>query len=639
MALSMYDKRPAVVDAQRLSTSWENRSTIHTLSDDNNSNNTNQPETTVPDPTPDPPFIEPPSAAKTDQSNFWHLKSPPALAYTFPNRPKHERTESAESTESQSTQASSSTEVDEKFEGQGKSDKASATTSVTQIEGINSSGLPEPPYHVFTKKKKRLVTGIIAVAGLFSPLSSNIYFPALGAIANVSHPFEQKKGSKRAFAPSFWGPLSDTCGRRVTFIGTFVVFLIANIALAFSKNFAMLMVFRAIQAFGSAATISVGGGALGDITTAKERGGYMAGFSAVRMFGLSMGPVIGGIITEYLGFHAIFWFLFVLGSITLGAILLFLPETLRRVAGNGTVPLKGIHRPFFDRQLRQRYWIERDATRKEDDITAPPPKLTGSTLFASFRFMAEKDVIVTLFFGAIVYTVWSMVTSSTTALFQPRFGLGDLQTGLIFIPNGIGCICGSLLSGKIMNRDYKIVETSYRASHHLSSSVEINRKKLADFPISRARLRSSLYFVMPFIICVAGYGFAITSPRLGTEKKAMALPLVLQFFIAFTQMGLFNLNSTLMVDLYPGASASASAVNNLVRCLIGAVGVALVQFIIDAIGAGLTFLLLAIVTAAFTPLLWLEWRFGERWRRERVERLEREKAEKRAAEGGEAGQA
>ena len=84
----------------------------------------------------------------------------------------------------------------------------------------------------------------------------------------------------QAFAPSFWGPLSDTCGRRVTFIGTFVVFLIANIGLAFSKNFATLMVFRAIQAFGSAATISVGGGVLGDITTAKERGGYMAGFSA-----------------------------------------------------------------------------------------------------------------------------------------------------------------------------------------------------------------------------------------------------------------------------------------------------------------------------------------------------------------------
>ncbi|KAK1780653.1 major facilitator superfamily domain-containing protein [Copromyces sp. CBS 386.78] len=584
MASSVDNERPTAVDIQRLSTFWDNHGTIHVMGD----NTINQSETTAPGQTPD-------------------------------SRPKHERTESTASGFSQGS--SSSAEVDEKCReagGGNKSEKASATASVTRIGdntiiNSNSRQPSEPPYHVFTKKEKWLVTVIIAVSGLFSPLSSNIYFPALGAIANAIHTDIALVSltvtvymAVQAFAPSFWATRTDAV---FTFIGTFVVFLIANIGLAFSKNFAMLMAFRAIQAAGSAATISVGGGVLGDITTAKERGGYMAGFSAVRMFGLSMGPVIGGIITEYLGFHAIFWFLFILGSITLGAILLFLPETLRRIAGNGTVPLKGIHRPFFDRPLRQRYWKERDATTEEDDLTAPPPKLTCSTFFGSFRFMIEKDVLVTLFFGAIVYTVWSMVTSSTTALFQPRFGLSNLQTGLIFLPNGVGCICGSSLSGKIMNRDYKIVESSYRASHHLSGSVEINRKKLADFPISRARLRSSLYFVIPFIICVAG------------------------------QTGLFNLNSTLMVDLYPGASASASAVNNLVRCLLGAVGVAVVQYIIDAIGAGLTFLIFAIVTAASIPLLWLEWRFGERWRRKRMERLERKKDEKRAGEGGEAGRA
>jgi predicted MFS family arabinose efflux permease len=36
------------------------------------------------------------------------------------------------------------------------------------------------------------------------------------------------------------------------------VYLLANIALAFSDRFEMLMVFRAVQAAGSAATISVG---------------------------------------------------------------------------------------------------------------------------------------------------------------------------------------------------------------------------------------------------------------------------------------------------------------------------------------------------------------------------------------------
>lgn len=78
----------------------------------------------------------------------------------------------------------------------------------------------------------------------------------------------------QGIAPSFWGPLSDTKGRRVTFIGqlsrmhrstgpdhyigTFVVYLAANLGLALTNNFTALMVFRGIQAAGSAATISVG---------------------------------------------------------------------------------------------------------------------------------------------------------------------------------------------------------------------------------------------------------------------------------------------------------------------------------------------------------------------------------------------
>jgi len=43
----------------------------------------------------------------------------------------------------------------------------------------------EEPYHVFTRRKKWQLVLIVSLAGLFSPLSSNIYFPALGAIAQV----------------------------------------------------------------------------------------------------------------------------------------------------------------------------------------------------------------------------------------------------------------------------------------------------------------------------------------------------------------------------------------------------------------------------------------------------------------------
>ena len=82
------------------------------------------------------------------------------------------------------------------------------------------------------------------------------------------------------------------------------------------------------------------------------------------------------------------------------------------------------------------------------------------------------------------------------------------------------------------------------------------------------------------------------------------------------------MNSALMIDLFPAGAAGATALNNLARCLIGAVGVSFVQPMIQRIGERDTFLILAGVVVVLSPLIWLEWRFGERWRGEREERME-----------------
>jgi hypothetical protein len=49
----------------------------------------------------------------------------------------------------------------------------------------------EPPYHVFNKRQKWLMVIIIGAAGLFSGLSSNIYFPSLDQIAQVCPPVSE----------------------------------------------------------------------------------------------------------------------------------------------------------------------------------------------------------------------------------------------------------------------------------------------------------------------------------------------------------------------------------------------------------------------------------------------------------------
>ncbi|KAJ5199386.1 Major facilitator superfamily domain general substrate transporter [Penicillium cf. griseofulvum] len=498
-------------------------------------------------------------------------------------------------------------------------DEKDFSTPSTPAEPINleSQTLSSPPYHVFTRSRKLLMVIIVSLAAIFSPLSSNIYFPALSDVAkelNVSMSLASLTITiymiVQGLAPSLWGSFSDVVGRRVIFICTFAVYIISNIALAVSTNYGELMAFRGLQAAGSAATISIGAGVIGDITTSAERGSLIGIFGGVRMMGQGVGPVFGGILSQYLGFRSIFWFLTIASGISLISIMFFLPETLRSIAGNGTVPLKGIHKPIVYSIYGQKN-AQKDSTPSGKKV-----KITFKTVLAPLTFLAEKDVFITLLFGSMVYTVWSMVTSSTSALFEEKYGLNSLEVGLTFLGNGFGCMTGSYTIGYLMDFNHKRTEHEYCQQHSLPIDTRINSKSYPDFPIEYARMRNTWWITAIFIVCVAVYGVSL--------RTHLAVPIILQFIIAYGSTAIFTINSALVIDLYPGASASATAVNNLMRCLMGAAGVAAVQPIIDALTAEFAFLMLAGITIAMVPLLIVEMKWGYGWRLERQERIRKE---------------
>src|SRR5205823_3827741 len=109
---------------------------------------------------------------------------------------------------------------------------------------------------------------------------------------------------------------------------------------------------------------------------------------------------------------SIFVFLLILSSIVVIAIAMFLPETLRTIAGNGTLRLTGIHQPLICRFTKEPSYME------DPDDTVALPKVTLSTFLEPLGFVVEKDILVSLVFGGMVYTVWSMVVASTTGLFK-----------------------------------------------------------------------------------------------------------------------------------------------------------------------------------------------------------------------------
>lgn len=168
---------------------------------------------------------------------------------------------------------------------------------------------------------------------IFSPFSSFIYLPALTPIANDYHRSLSDINFTvtvyqimQALAPLFFGDLSDQIGRRPVYVLTFAIYLAANIGLALQNSYAALMVLRALQSTGSSATVAIGNAVIADLTTASERGGYVTAVQSSIMFAPALAPVLGGILTQYLGWRSTFWFLAIAAGVFVVIYIPFVPE-------------------------------------------------------------------------------------------------------------------------------------------------------------------------------------------------------------------------------------------------------------------------------------------------------------------------
>lgn len=444
-----------------------------------------------------------------------------------------------------------------------------------------------------------------------STLGSNIYFPALPTISNDLHVSVELVNLTitsyllfQAISPSFWGPLSDVKGRRIASMGTMVVSVGACIGLAETKNFATLIVLRCLQSAGSASMIAIGSGVIGDITTRADRGGYMGFFQGITQISITIGPVIGGILTGSLGWRSIFWFMTAYSATLLLIVSLLLPETLRSIVGNGSrVPNRFIAYPLaFYRRFTKVAWNADEeaiqqhlAGRKRIDILGP------------LRMLVSKQVAPILFFFSVYFAVWQMSITAMSTLFKSRYGLTDLATGLTFIANGSGSIVGTLVTGKILNWDYRRVQQPF--------SFCSEEEEAYVFPLEKARLRFIPLFSIVQCLSILVFGWTIHY----SDRVHIAIPIVTTFITGWTSVSTQSIVSTYMVDIFPDRSAAATASLNLSRCCLAAAGTSAVLPMINGVGVGVAFSICVAIMVVASIGLVIQWRYGGRWRRSSIQ--------------------
>jgi EmrB/QacA subfamily drug resistance transporter len=130
-----------------------------------------------------------------------------------------------------------------------------------------------------------------------------------------------------------YGKLSDLFGRRPIILFAVSLFLIGSALCGLSQEMWQFILFRGIQGLGGGALFPVALAVVADLYTPAERGKYLGTFGAV--FGLSslVGPAIGGIITDNLSWHWIFYVNIPLGLISLFILYRLLPSVRNREAG------------------------------------------------------------------------------------------------------------------------------------------------------------------------------------------------------------------------------------------------------------------------------------------------------------------
>jgi EmrB/QacA subfamily drug resistance transporter len=262
------------------------------------------------------------------------------------------------------------------------------------------------------------------------------------------------------------GRAADLLGRQQVFVFGLLLFAAASLAGGLSQTQGMLVAARAVQGIGSAV---VAPATLAIITTTfaegRERNRSLAYWGAMGAVGGSTGVLLGGVLTQVLGWQ---WILFInipVGVLGALAAMRFIPKSRRTVAGERHFDIAGalsvtaglIVLTFAIVRTDVNGWasaqtllvaavgvallvafvfIERRAVRP-----LVPPRI-----FASRTLTAANLVVFLL--GSSVFAMWYFVS----LYLQQVLGYSPIKAGLSFLPMTLAIVVGSTFAGRNAER-------------------------------------------------------------------------------------------------------------------------------------------------------------------------------------------
>lgn len=225
-----------------------------------------------------------------------------------------------------------------------------------------------------------------------------------------------------AAGPLLIAPLSEVFGRYPVMNGATILFVLATILAAVSQNTTLFISARALTGLSVASNV-LGPAIIGDMFAAEQRGSAISIIALAPLIGGSLGPAIGGAITETIGWR---WVLWLSAGLALTCELIFLTcfrETykvailrqraarLRKETGNPKL------RTIFDAN------DGKSSLHKVLECAVRP-----------FIVLSGSSVLQVLsLYGAVMFSYFYVFSTTLPDILQQRYGLSPAAIGLTFI--------------------------------------------------------------------------------------------------------------------------------------------------------------------------------------------------------------
>ncbi|KAF3480117.1 multidrug resistant protein [Arthroderma uncinatum] len=335
--------------------------------------------------------------------------------------------------------------------------------------------------------------------------------------------------------PMAFAPASELVGRKPVYVSTLFIAVIFIIPCAVSKNIATLLVCRAIDGIAFSAPMTLVGGTLADLWRSEERGVPMAAFSAAPFLGPAIGPLVGGFLSDAMGWRWLYWIQLILSSVVFLLITFTLPETY-------TPTLLAKRAKKLQKEKNDPSYVT-----EADLDSRPMGEKLRIFMIRPFQLLFLEPIVLFLsIYMSVLYGLLYMFFIAYPIVYEEGKGYSSGITGLMFIPLAIG-VAGSAIFAPSVNK------------HYLTLVAKYNGKPPAE-------MRLVPMMISCWLIPIGIFIFAWTS----YSEVHWIGPAIGGFPVGFGFIFLYNACNNYLVDTYQHQAASALAAKTFLRSMWGA---------------------------------------------------------------------